>query len=76
VKFIPKNFQASECMTLILDSSKDWKVICRGYYRFFSYGAKYAESIDWMSARFERTLSIEFQSIDEMGWSPSSIVYV
>lgn len=44
-----------ECRGLILDESRDWKVICNPYRKFFNYGEGHAAQIGWGSARvFEK----------------------
>ena len=42
-----------ECRGVILDEADDWRVVCRGYSKFFNYGEPSAAPIDWATARVQ-----------------------
>ncbi len=42
-----------ECRGIILDEGDDWRVVCRGYSKFFNYGEPNAAAIDWATARVQ-----------------------
>lgn len=54
------NFKAKEivreCRGLILDSSKNWDVVCYPFRRFFNLGDTEADPVDWASARVQEKL--------------------
>lgn len=52
-----------ECRGLILDSDKDWAVVCRPFDKFFNYGEPNAASIDWESARVYEKLDGSLMSL-------------
>ncbi len=39
-----------ECRGIILDEADDWRVVSRGYDKFFNYGEPNAAEIDWATA--------------------------
>ena len=39
-----------ECRGIILDEADDWRVVSRGYSKFFNYGEPNAAEIDWSTA--------------------------
>ncbi len=39
-----------ECRGIILDEADDWRVVSRGYSKFFNYGEPNAAGIDWATA--------------------------
>lgn len=42
-----------ECRGMILDEADDWRVVSRGYDKFFNYGEPNAAEIDWATARVQ-----------------------
>ena len=42
-----------ECRGIILDEADDWRVVSRGYDKFFNYGEPNAAEIDWATARVQ-----------------------
>ena len=42
-----------ECRGIILDEADNWKVVCRGFDKFFNYGEGHAANIDWRTARVQ-----------------------
>lgn len=45
-----------ECRGLILDKTKDWKVVAYPYEKFFNIGEGYCAKIDWNTAKFYEKL--------------------
>lgn len=45
-----------ECRGIILDESKDWSVVCRGFDKFFNLGEGHAADIDWATAHVQEKL--------------------
>lgn len=45
-----------ECRGLVLDESDDWKIISRGFDKFFNHGEGHAAEIDWKTARVQEKL--------------------
>jgi RNA ligase len=45
-----------ECRGLVLDSSNEWRVVCRPFDKFFNYGEGHAATIDWSTARVQEKL--------------------
>lgn len=42
-----------ECRGMILDEADHWRVVSRGYSKFFNYGEPNAAEIDWTTARVQ-----------------------
>ena len=40
-----------ECRGIIIDIEDNFNPVCHPFNKFFNYGEKYADSIDWKSAR-------------------------
>jgi T4 RnlA family RNA ligase len=45
-----------ECRGLILDSSKEWKIVAFPFTKFFNYGEGHAAKINWDTARVQEKL--------------------
>lgn len=45
-----------ECRGIILDASDNWRIVSRGFDKFFNYGEPNAAEIDWESACFQEKL--------------------
>lgn len=41
-----------ECRGIILDSTDKWRVVARGFDKFFNHGEPHAATIDWSTARY------------------------
>lgn len=53
----PKNIITNQCRGIILDEADNWRVISRGYDRFFNYGENnYKSKIDWSTSRIYEKL--------------------
>lgn len=46
----------NECRGVILDEEDDWRVIARGFDRFYNLGSGHAKNIDWSTARVQEKL--------------------
>ena len=49
-----------ECRGIILDESDDWKIVSRGFNKFFNHGEHLAAPIDWESAVVQEKLDGSF----------------
>jgi hypothetical protein len=45
-----------ECRGLILDSSRNWEVVCCPFFKFGNIGESYVPAIDWKTARVQEKL--------------------
>lgn len=54
-----------ECRGIILDEADQWRVVSRGYSKFFNYGEPNAAEIDWATARVQEKVDGSLCSVYE-----------